>query len=121
MAIDCPYCGNAPQLITGKELYQHRPDLADKKFWKCFTCGAYVGCHPGSERPLGTLANAADRQWRSMAHQEFDQIWKSGEMLRSQAYRWLAEQVGVTVVHIGKSNQEMCKRIVSICINRKGQ
>lgn len=37
------------------------------------------------------------KRWlRQLAHERFDRIWKHGVMSRSAAYRWLAEQMGIT-------------------------
>lgn len=113
----CPYCNEATKLVTGKEIYPHRPDLYDKKFWQCKKCDAYVGCHPGSNNPLGRLANAELRQAKMKAHAAFDPKWKKGNMKRAIAYKWLAEQLGIACsdCHIGMFDVEMCKKVVNVC------
>lgn len=30
--VSCPYCGERAKLVTGKDLYPHRPDLYAKPF-----------------------------------------------------------------------------------------
>ena len=129
--LDCPYCGEAAQLVTGAVLYPHRPDLADRNFWQCEPCDAYVGCHKkGSWRfvagqkirhrgdePLGRLANAQLRTHKKQAHYVFDPIWQSGELTRAQAYKWLAGHMGLPVddMHIGCLDVDECRRVVNIC------
>ena len=54
----CGNCGMTPLLTTGAEVYPHRPDLREKKIWRCPGCGAYVGCHGRSDIPKGTVAVA---------------------------------------------------------------
>ncbi len=110
----CPYCESTSELVTGKRIYPHRLDLAKKRFYLCEDCDAYVGCHPKSTRPLGRLANAELRQWKMKAHAAFDPLWKRGPMTRSEAYAWLAEELGIPAeeCHIGLFDVETCCRVV---------
>ena len=113
----CHYCQQPAELVTGEAIYPHRPDLAAKKFWRCVPCAAYVGCHPGTDEPLGRLANAELRSAKMAAHAAFDPLWSGGRMKRSQAYGWLAKQLGKPKkeTHIGWFDLESCRRVVRIC------
>lgn len=111
----CPYCGAQSNLVTGDQVYPHRPDLYDKIFYLCAPCGAYVGIHQGTLIPLGRLANASLRKLKSAAHAAFDPIWKTGKMRRGQAYAWLTRQLEMKSVHIGEADEELCKKIIDIC------
>lgn len=115
--VSCSYCGREAELVDGTEVYPHRPDLSDKKFYRCEPCAAWVGCHPGTDRPLGRLANAELRRAKMAAHQALDPLWRSGRMSRSQAYDWLARQLGLhkSECHVGKFDVETCNRVVMIC------
>ena len=121
--IKCPYCDKKAELVTGKEIYPHRFDLYGKFFWLCRDCDAYVGCHPVSRQnkcssnPLGRLANAELRKSKIKAHSAFDPIWRCGEKSRSEAYKWLAESLGVSRqnCHIGMFDVDMCNRVVEVC------
>lgn len=123
VSVACPYCGFNAKLVTGAELYPRRTDLAEKRFWLCAPCGAWVGTHAGSERhaPLGRLANAELRRAKQAAHAEFDPIWMSKEMSRSHAYKWLADQLGVgsKKCHIGMFDVSTCERVVAVCRERR--
>lgn len=116
----CQHCGCEASLVKGDVIYPHRPDLAHKSFYLC-QCGAYVGTHPGTDNPLGRPSNAELRQAKSAAHAVFDQLWKSGEMGRRAAYRWLGEQLGIPFhqVHIGWFDLETCQRVVVVCQQRE--
>lgn len=122
-AVTCPYCTEPAKLVTGAEVYGHRPDLASLKFWRCLPCRAYVGCHRygvgygDGTRPLGRLANAELRIAKKTAHGVFDQIWKSGRMTRSAAYKWLAGELGIPCneAHIGEFDVPMCNRVMDVC------
>lgn len=117
MSPTCPYCEASSQLVDGSVIYPHRPDLAHKSFYRCAPCAAYVGCHPGTTRALGRLANAELRKAKSAAHAAFDPIWKSGGMRRSKAYARLADALGIKVqdCHIGMFDVATCKRVLDVC------
>lgn len=115
MEVVCPYCECKALLVTGKHLYRNIEYLWKKKFWVCSECDAHVGCHSGTARPLGSLANRELRQARMKAHAVFDPIWRRGKMRRGQAYRWLEEKLGFGPVHIGESDLETCRKIVEVC------
>ena len=120
----CSNCGALATLVTGAQLYAHRPELAERKFWECVACQAWVGCHtprgdddPECPRPLGTLADASLRRWRTSAHALFDPLWQSGRMTRGQAYEWLADKMGLSKQRcvIGGFDEAQCKAVVEIC------
>lgn len=122
----CPYCGAIAALVDGNVIYPYRHDLAHKKFWRCQICpDAYVGCHEGTETPLGRLADAKLRLAKSHAHAVFDPIWErkmvrdqiSKHEARGKGYAWLAGQLGIDPkdCHIGMFDVETCMRTVIIC------
>jgi len=118
----CQYCNQPAKLVTGQKIYPHRPDLHHKHFWECEPCKAFVGCHARGNgygdgtTPLGILANPQLRQLKSAVHAKFDPAWKSGEFTRSEAYGWLAEQLGIPKheCHIGLFTKEMCHKALRI-------
>ena len=112
----CPN-GHEAALVTGREIYPHRPDLYAKPFWACLPCGAWVGCHPGTTKRVGRLANAETRRLKMAAHAAFDPLWKSGRMSRTQAYAWLREQLGLAErdCHIGWVDDDNLRRVIDVC------
>ena len=112
MNVRCPYCHAAAERVTGREIYPHRPDLAGLVIFRCVPCDARVGTHRGSGKPLGTLGNAATRAARRACHQMFDPLWKLGYMGRNEAYRALAERMGIAVAdcHISHWQADECER-----------
>lgn len=113
----CPYCGKMSVQTSGREIYPHRPDLYSKVFYQCAPCDAYVGCHPGTDRPMGRLANAELRRAKLAAHAAFDPIWKGGRRNRRSAYKWLAGKLGISPdeCHIGMFDVERCRKVIAIC------
>jgi hypothetical protein len=114
----CGYCGSPAELVHGDVVYPHRPDLSGKLFYRCAPCGAYVGCHPGTKKPLGVLANAELRRVRSEAHAVFDPKWRSGAWgSRHEAYAKLAMLLGIATdnCHIGGFDVDTCKKVIALC------
>ncbi|TXH43513.1 MAG: hypothetical protein E6Q97_33955 [Desulfurellales bacterium] len=117
----CPYCDRETKLVTGNKIYPHRKDLYHHHFWQCAPCEAHVGVHKGTIKPLGSPANGHTRNMRSQAHNAFDPLWRTGPFKgmngRYQAYKWLADQLGIAVqnCHIGMFDVEQCTRVISIC------
>lgn len=116
--MNCIYCQKPAQLVTGKEIYPAHPHLWHKHFWHCKTCKAYVGCHPGSKRPLGELSNAQTRRLRVDAHFALDNLWENGIMTRRQAYKWLMGELQISTeeCHIGMFDEEMCRKTIDACL-----
>lgn len=114
--ISCRHCSAVPALVDGLRIYPHRPDLKHKNFYLC-SCGAYVGCHPGTVTPLGPCVNAEIRAAKIRAHAAFDPIWKDGLMKRSALYEYLAGALCIpkASTHIGWFDVETCARVVVIC------
>jgi hypothetical protein len=117
MNVHCPYCGDAAELVTGDTVYPHRADLHSKRFYRCVPCGARVGCHKGTDRPLGRLANAELRRAKMAAHDAFDKMWKLRRMTRNEAYGWLANELNLSrkECHIGMFDVQRCEQVVRVC------
>jgi hypothetical protein len=126
----CPACGSTARLTDGAEIYPHRRDLADKPIWACTICeDTYVGCHPGTENPLGFPADAGLREARMMLHRRLDPIWKTADQCgaytpesdqarkqirraaRVRVYRFLADRMGLTeeTCHTAMFTLEQCR------------
>lgn len=115
--IACPVCGRKPELVTGAIVYPHRTDLHAKLFWRCPQGCAYVGCHAGTQTPLGVMATEGTRRARIRAHDAFDAIWKDGHMTRSRAYEELAQRLGIpwAQCHIAQFDENQCARAIEAC------
>lgn len=120
--IKCPYCNIPAIRATGENIYPHRKDLYHKRFYLCPQCGAYVGCHPGTWKELGRLADSELRTAKSNAHAVFDRLWRDGaKMSRREAYAWLSKSMGIpsTETHIGMFDVEQCKLVVELVNARR--
>lgn len=119
----CPYCNKDAELTTGDYIYPHRKDLAEKSFYVCWPCDAYVGTHKDTAppKPLGRLANAELRKAKQAAHAAFDPLWKHGAMKRGSAYGWLSKSLGIPKhqAHIGMFDVDQCRRVVELVANNQ--
>jgi hypothetical protein len=97
--------------------------------WMCKPCDAWVGCHKGTAKPMGTLANAELRNARSVLHALFDPIWEnlmeerglSKSQARTMAYEWLAREMDLHPddCHIALFDYEMCEEVLDILSTRQ--
>ena len=116
----CRYCGGVIRLVPASSIYgesSERLGMSEEWLYQCQNCNARVGCHKGTKRPLGNVANEVLRLKRMETHQIFDGFWKKKGMSRTKAYRWLAEQMGLpeTMAHIGGFEMEQCQQLIEIC------
>ncbi len=118
----CPYCGKRPLLVDSEVIYGTGKNFG--KLWACMACNAWVGCHKGTTKPLGRLANDELRKCKVEAHAWFDPLWKKKEKqgfsrmeARNQAYIWLAfeMQIDRDICHIGMFDADQCKKAIEIC------
>lgn len=126
----CPACTRAARLSSGSEIYPHRADLAGVPVWICDGCGARVGCHPGTTKPLGTPANEQLRKARILLHERMiDPLWREGadafyqegdsaakrrlrQVARARVYAFLAHRLGIKRkdCHTGLFDLDTCRR-----------
>ncbi len=91
--------------------------MKNERIYQCQNCNARVGCHKGTNRPLGNVANEVLRLKRIETHQVFDSLWKQRHMSRTAAYKWLAEQMGLSerTAHIGGFEMDQCQQAIWLC------
>lgn len=117
----CRYCGGVVRLVPARMVYGEeaakRLKLDREMIYQCQNCNARVGCHKGTTRPLGNLANEVLRLKRMETHQVYDAFWKRSGMTRTQAYKWLAEQMQLTEdrAHIGSFEMDQCQTVIELC------
>ena len=127
MSVTCPYCNKEAVWTENKAIYGRNYGRSFMCYY-CQPCGAYVGCHNNTRKPLGTMANKELREWRKKAHAVIDPIWKydvtrysgtstqkrqgkSQKIRRARVYAELKNHFGRNV-HVGESDVETCKKII---------
>lgn len=116
----CRYCGSDVEIVSNKVIYGR--EFGEWPWaYRCANrpCDSYVGMHPFTAIPLGTLADAPTREARKRAKRVFEPLWKSGRMGRKEAYAWLAQKLGIDDVdkcHIGWFDADMCEQVFRVCV-----
>lgn len=137
MSIGCPYCRKPATFHLDSSAFYNGTDYGP--LWACVRCGAWVGCHENTAKPLGRLADSALRVAKQKAHAAFDPLWKAKwrqlraqeslrngapapftfgkKQARGRAYLWLAQRLGIERkdCHIGMFDVVMCERVVEAC------
>jgi hypothetical protein len=107
----CPYGHDRVDLVSHTEIYGR--EYGEWPYaYLCRDCGAYVGLHPHTDIPLGTLANEELRRARNLCKPPFETLWKSEKMTRSQAYIALAEHLGLETeqCHFAWFDIDQCRK-----------
>ena len=110
----CRFCLGEVKLVNNAEFYgrEYGWPLA----YRCSCCGARVGTHPGTDFPLGTLADEQTMKARMAAHEAFDSLWKGkGPLRRAMAYKALAKAMCMRFAHISWMDATECHRVVTLC------
>lgn len=115
----CDVC-NSKNIFVAKRNVSRWPYII-----MCGNCGASVGCHIDTYNPLGKMASGSLRKLRSIAHESFDKIWKSGFMTRQRAYEWIAKELLVIEeFHLSNCTHSQLLQVINISeqyCERKGQ
>ena len=116
----CRYCGGVIRLVPADTVYRNssgRFGMKSEKIYQCQNCNARVGCHKGTDRPLGNVANEVLRLKRIETHRVFDSFWKRRHMSRTAGYKWLAKKMNLPedAAHIGGFEMDQCQRVIDLC------
>ena len=76
-----------------------------------------MGCHKGTTRPLGDVANETLRLKRMETHRVFDEMWRRRNWSRTRAYKWLAKEMELSTkeAHIGGFEMDECQFVIDLC------
>lgn len=80
----------------------------------CPKCDEFTELVEGSLNAKGSVAGRNLRELRKSAHRLFDDMWKSGDMNREDAYEWLSERLGIPryLTHVGMFDEAQCRRTI---------
>lgn len=92
----CPYCKeDTVELVRNSEIYSRGSAGSWPFAYLCRPCRAYVGVHPHTDLPLGTLADEATREARKEGKSWFQRLVRREQGERGVVYQWLAEQMNI--------------------------
>lgn len=114
----CPNCGARVVILRNASIYGR--DYGEWPWaYVCENfkqgCDTYVGMHPFTNIPLGTMANGELRHWRKMAKSLFTPLYEGGPYDRTAAYHLLAHAMKLPVgeTHFGWFDIEQCKQAIA--------
>ncbi|MDR6887834.1 MULTISPECIES: zinc-finger-containing protein [Variovorax] len=114
----CPTCGSKVWIGSNATIYGGREYGEWPWALMCTGCDSYVGLHPFTGIPLGTLATPEIRAARKEAKAAFNPLWEGdgAQMTRTAAYGWLAAALGIENVaecHIGWFGVDQCRAVLA--------
>jgi hypothetical protein len=124
----CPCCGKPSTFLPSSAPIYNGRDFGP--VYICFGCRAWVGCHRGTTRPLGRLADAELRDAKKRAHAAFDRTWARllehrqatdpkypRRRARANRYKHLASLLGIPAseCHIGMFDVATCEHVIDLC------
>lgn len=111
LSVPCPECG--ARMVWKSSKFG---GFFGCEAWRETKCSGAIGCHPGTNVPLGIPAPKEVRELRIKAHDAFDKLWRGGKMSRSDAYRWLRDSLSISAeeAHIGQFDAEKCKLLIAL-------
>ena len=117
---ECPYCSGLVELVSNSRIYNGREFGEWPYAFHCEPCDAYVGLHPHTDIPLGTLANVELRGARKVHKTYFQKVCETFDLGRTPAYQWLAGAMGIPVgeCHFGWFNKQQCEQAGLLCLKR---
>ncbi len=112
----CQHCGSQVKLVNNAEIYGR--EYGDWPYaYACSECDAYIGVHPNTDIPLGTLANAKMREARKKGKTLFLALSGRFNGSRTMMYQWLAREMGIpeSECHWGMFSVAQCRQAQGIC------
>lgn len=99
MILHCCGCNRfvSARLTTGSEVYPNNLALKGVPFWRCDTCGNWVGCHHKTSqptRPLGCIPTPKLKELRRQIHHRLDPLWNYYGLSRKDLYAMLSGVLG---------------------------
>lgn len=119
----CDCCGGKVELVNNCEIYNGRSYGDWPYAYRCVGCHAYVGLHPQTDLPLGTMADEDTRQARKDTKGPFTELLQKFDGNRDAAYAWLAQAMGIEKkhCHFGLFTAEQCDLAWELIEQRLGE
>lgn len=120
----CPYCSGSVELISNSHVYG-KSHGTWPYLYSCQCCDAYVGLHPHTDLPLGSMADKRLRGARMQGKEIFYRLMHSLKLDRNNMYPWLAGHMNLfpAECHWAMFDEEQCDIAAGICQKaiRKGE
>lgn len=114
----CDCCGGPVKLTNNRDVYNGVSYGEWPYVYRCPQCQAYVGLHPDTDLPLGTMADRDTREARKVAKTAFLKVSaKRFHRDRGTSYAWLAAalEIDPRTCHFAMFTAELCRRVEIVC------
>lgn len=113
----CPYCEGDVSCVNNAVIYGTSYGRWPYMYL-CEDCKAYVGLHPETNIPLGTLADRLLREARKVSKNLFTSklMEPPSNMTRSEAYVYLASKMNIEAAkcHFAWFDIKQCEQVIAI-------
>lgn len=106
------------KLVNNSEVYNGRSFGKWPYVYLCPHCRAYVGLHPDTDLPLGTMADSFTRDARKHAKAPFSTLVRVRfNRDRDKAYTWLADSLNIPrrECHFAMMDEERAMEVAGFC------
>lgn len=119
----CNCCGGMVELVNNSEIYNGKSYGDWPYAYRCLDCDAYVGLHPNTDLPLGTMAGDETRLARRETKGPFTELLEKLGGDRNAAYQWLADGMGIEkkYCHFGLFTVEQCNKAAELIEKEMGE
>lgn len=117
----CCHCSGNVMVVNNSKIYGR--EYGDWPWaYLCDSCGSYVGMHPFTNIPLGSLATKEIREARKSCKPYFTRMLSAKKIHRSEGYRLLAAELGIdtSICHFGMFGVDMCRKSKEACLRLIG-
>mgnify|MGYP001597063774 FL=1 len=119
----CPHCQGQVGIKKNSVVYNGKCYGEWPWIYMCLdrSCDSYVGMHPFTNIPLGTLANHEIREARKKAKAKFQSLSAGLDLRRDVMYQMLADEMGIKKkdCHFGHFDVQQCEFAEAACFNLK--
>ncbi len=121
------YCCNCKkevetEIITGDKAYPDYPFTVDGYFHKCLNCNSFVGCHKGTDKPLGCIPTDEMKNARQHIHKLIDPLWQLKKISRNKLYKLIAKELNIKQYHTAWTRSiEECRDVYRVGLKIRKQ
>lgn len=107
--------------VSGMCVYPHRIDLKSLLFYKCKSCGNFVGSHKHGGKPLGVIATPEIKLERQKIHSVLDPLWREGLIKRKDLYKRMSEILGFQYHTASLASLDECRTTLKAALEISNQ
>lgn len=126
MTVNCPYCGKEARITRGAAILPNRKDLRRARFFICDPCEAWVRCKPGTDEPMGRLANKVLRDLKHEFNRALERKVREMQAVSGMSHvdtmvaalTWLAKRLRIPITDCAPHlfDEFRCREAIDIVV-----